>query len=345
MASSMGQSSNATRATAFMLAAVGCYSLIPLLIVVSESVGNPLFFVGVWRIGALASYVIFMLAAFRPLIRPNILSLVARRLLTARYRWLVLLTTLSTADYALFAQSTKLIGIASTSVLFEVWPLITIMLLSRLYGRKNNPPVLAMAMACIFGAFFVMASQAGGFHMLAAAASKTPTHLTAGVCSATGAAVLTSLTVCSFKCGSMLQADPTLIEAAHKAGYTHRLDLFSTVLVFMIANMVSIPLNLSLGGGLGLGQSPGIEIQVPLAVFGGVALASGAVCWQMANAFSSQPGINAMGHLTPLVALLLLWTLGKIGSIEPPYLIIGAASIVSANLWIHFRTKTQPGPK
>ena len=296
MADLLGQGSGAIRATALMLVAVGSYSLIPLLIAVSQGGENPLLFVGLWRIGALGSYAVLMVVAYRPLLRADILGLVVGRLLTARYRWLVLFTILSTADYALFALSTKFIDIAITSVLFEAWPLITMVLLSRLYGRAIDRSVMALAVPCILGVAFVMASQSGGFRMLVEVVSTTPAYLMVGFLSALGAVVFTSLAVCGFKCGSMLQDDPVLIVAAREAGVTRRLDSFGAVLVFMVTNLVSVPLNLSLGSGLGFAGTLGLEIPVPLVVFGGVALAAGAVCWQMANAVSSNVGINAMGY-------------------------------------------------
>ena len=75
MADPLGQGSGAIRATALMLVAVGCYSLIPLLIAVSQGGENPLLFVGLWRIGALGSYAVLMVVAYRPLLRADILGL------------------------------------------------------------------------------------------------------------------------------------------------------------------------------------------------------------------------------------------------------------------------------
>ena len=134
-----------------MLFAVLCYSGIPLVIALTGGSENPSLFSGTYRIGALLTYLVFLRMVYGPLFNRETFTLIARRFMSAKYRWLILLTFASTADYALFALSTRFIDISVTAVLFELWPIVTMFILARLYNRSVHPMVFWLVILCFFG--------------------------------------------------------------------------------------------------------------------------------------------------------------------------------------------------
>ena len=330
-----------------MLFAVLCYSGIPLVIALTGGSENPSLFSGTYRIGALLTYLVFLRMVYGPLFNRETFTLIARRFMSAKYRWLILLTFASTADYALFALSTRFIDISVTAVLFELWPIVTMFILARLYNRSVHPMVFWLVILCFFGFLFITSSQTGGLSDLFDSLLTDPIDLVAGFIPAIAAVALTAFAVCAFKAGSLLADDSELTQLRTEKNINAPIDLFGAVTVFVVTNTLTIPI--SIGFGLFVGATTDQPLHfssaTPAIVLGGVLLAAGAMLWQRANEKSDNPGINAMGYLTPVLSLLLLWLFFQIGDVTVPYLIIGTAAIIAANLLINFEAERLLGFK
>ena len=330
-----------------MLFAVFCYSGIPLVIALTSGSENPSLFSGTYRIGALLTYLVFLRLVYAPLFNRETFTLLARRFMSAKYRWLILLTFASTADYALFALSTRFIDISVTAVLFELWPIVTMFILARLYNRRVHSMVFWLVILCFFGFLFITSSQAGGLSDLFDSLLTDPVDLVAGFIPAIAAVALTAFAVCAFKVGSLLADDGELTQLTADKNINAPIDLFGAVAVFVVTNALTIPL--SLGFGLFVGATTDQPVHfssvTPIVMLGGVLLAAGAMLWQRANEKSDNPGINAMGYLTPVFSLILLWIFFEIGDVLVPYLIIGTAAVIAANLLINFEAEKLLGFK
>ena len=93
---------------------------------------------------------------------------------------------------------------------------------------------------------------------------------------------------------------------------------------------------------------PSISVQVILVclVFGGVILdVGGTVFNRTANIVTKDLGVNAIGYITPLLALVWLYLLWSIEIRQLDYLILGAIAIVTANLLINFQVEIRAGFK
>ncbi len=334
-------------ASLYMLSAVFCYSWIPLVIALTGGADNPFLFSGAWRLGALLTYVAFLKVMYGPLLNRDTFALIARRFLSAKYRWLVLLTFASTADYALFALSVRFIDVPVTAVLFELWPIVAMLVLARLYGRSLHPMVLWLAIFCFLGFVFIASSQAGGFTKLLDSLLTSPTNTVAGFVPVITAVALTGLSACALKSGSLLADDSELTQKARDKNVSGPIALFGTVITFVVSNTLTIPP--SIGFGLFFGATTDQPLHFSSAtlviVLGGATLALGAMLWQRANETSDNPGINAMVYLTPVVALILLSVFSQIGDVLLPYLVIGTAAIISCNLLINFEAERLLGFK
>ena len=330
-----------------MLFAVFCYSGIPLVIALTSGSDNPSLFSGTYRIGALLTYLVFLRLVYAPLFNRETFTLLARRFMSAKYRWLILLTFASTADYALFALSTRFIDISVTAVLFELWPIVTMFILAKLYTRRIHSMVFWLVILCFFGFLFITSSQAGGLSDLFDSLLTDPVDLVAGFIPAIAAVALTAFAVCAFKVGSLLADDGELTQLTADKNINAPIDLFGAVAVFVVTNTLTIPLSLGFGlfAGATTDQPVHFSSVTPIVMLGGVLLAAGAMLWQRANEKPDNPGINAMGYLTPVFSLILLWLFFEIGDVLVPYLIVGTAAVIAANLLINFEAERLLGFK
>lgn len=330
-----------------MLFAVFCYSGIPLVIALTSGSENPSLFSGTYRIGALLTYLLFLRLVYAPLFNRETFTLLARRFMSAKYRWLILLTFASTADYALFALSTRFIDISVTAVLFELWPIVTMFILAKLYNRRVHSMVFWLVILCFLGFLFITSSQTGGLSDLLDSLLTDPIDLVAGFIPAIAAVALTAFAVCAFKVGSLLADDSDLKQLSADKQINAPIDLFGAVTVFVVTNTLTIPISIGVGLFVGTTTSQPVHFGsvTPVVISGGVLLAAGAMLWQRANEKSDNPGINAMGYLTPVFSLILLWLFFEIGAVVVPYLIIGTAAVMAANLLINFEAERLLGFK
>ena len=129
-----------------MLASVGIWAVAPLVIALSGASRFPFLFAASMEAGAIASYLLFLLAFYRDLLADRSVLLVLGRHLLRRGRelaWL-LLGILSGLSYALFAWSTRFVDVSVSAVFFDgLWPFVLVMMFFLLYrGAGRTVPSL-----------------------------------------------------------------------------------------------------------------------------------------------------------------------------------------------------------
>ena len=321
-------------ATAYMLAAVICYSTVPLFVAWGGEDG-PFLFGALWRVGHLLGAALFLILAYRPLLfnRDN-WKAISRRSLSMDMLWWIICYS----GVAWFAWSAELVDISVTAVLYETWPIILIALTGRLFRRERryrsvSKWTLALPVMAFVGFVLVVLSQSGGFASFGESSLMT---LAFGVALALAASAATSLNSFGFRWGASLAKD---LPVRH-----HRkrdsLELFGNVVGSLVSHVFAIPA-LALAG-FARGESANSET-VMFGVLGG-ALAAGAagIVWRKANLMTRDLRINAIAYATPALALIWLLALSIVGDVRLDYLLIGAALIVAANVFIYFDVEVAP---
>lgn len=95
-----------------------------------------------------------------------------------------------------------------------------------------------------------------------------------------------------------------------------------------LANLVSVPLNISIG--LAAGETIGLRSVAVSVLLGGILVQ--AVCWRAANLIGDNLGINALLYGVPVLSLAWLWMFGHVGVSRLDYVLVGVLVIVAANL-------------
>ena len=330
------------------------YSLSPLLIVLSGASSLPFLFGAVMQVGGLAGYLVFLRARYHSLLSQHgVRDAIKRHLLDFRRAGpLLFLGTLSGLDYVLFIYSLRFIDIAIATVLFEMWPLMSIPLTAALTGRDGRyarvtPTTMLLLGGGFAGAAFVMASQTGRFSGYGMEA--TP-FLALGFSLAFLSAVAVALAVCLFRWSEgLVDRLPEHV----KAGRSQLdLEIFAVAVAIVVADCFVIALN----GGIGFaaGEALGL-VHIGVGIVAGLFIyALGSVAWRAANFVTRDLGINSLSYFTPLAALVWLWVYsitgfpghdGILAIARPEFLVIGAASVVSFNLLINLDAEGLLGPK
>ena len=75
---------------------------------------------------------------------------------------------------------------------------------------------------------------------------------------------------------------------------------------------------------------------VAYAILGGMIINTCSIIpWRKANIITNNLGVNAISYCTPILTLTWLFGLGRANVARPDYLIIGAMTIIGANILIN----------
>ena len=123
------------QAAGVMFAAVIAMSLFPVVIIRSGGIEAPFSFNSAWRLGSAFGSLLFLLVFYRSvLLNREVLSLAGRN----AGSWTLLAAVPTSFDYALFSAATGFLDASISAVLFEVWPIILILLASFLLRRSRT---------------------------------------------------------------------------------------------------------------------------------------------------------------------------------------------------------------
>ncbi len=316
-------------AAGFMLGAVLLYSFAPVAIVLGGGPESPFLFNAVWRLGVAAGILLILLLFYRSvLLNVKVLTSVGRNVKS----WFLLLALLNAVEYALFSVSSDFVDVAISAVLFELWPLFFIPLAAWLLReggryRKNLRSALSLGAVALAGLVFVVISQTGGFNL----GDTSPSNLIAGAALALLAAASAACIAFTLRWGKDF-ADRLPANVAGKDS-TLPLSLFGAVVV----SIVGAVLNAGIGFTLGEKVESDLPTYLGYGLLGGVLTqAVAALLLRKSNLTTNNLGVNALAYLTPIFSLAWLWLFSEIAVASVPYLVIGTAAIVAANLLINF---------
>ena len=371
------------QAAGFMLAAVLFFSYIPLWIIGSGGAEYPFVFNGMWRLGAVVGCILLLSLGFRPLVFNRQVWREVRA--HSIRNWMLLLMTVEGLQFALFAWSTEFIAVPAASVLLELWPLGVIAILAFGHRkevkdgrnpryRRNIRALLLLLSLAFAGVLFVVLSQVNTIGLTFSTYIGTPVSLGwtyfQGISLALLAAMAGSFGAFTLLWGRDLadKLQKNLKETIGNANYTENsLELFGAILGFAVGSFLSVPISLAFGLQNGEGMDHGA---LKSGLMGGViVLFPGVYFVRRALLTTDNLGVAALGYGVPVITLGWFWlfstlgvplwaemfsrtpapvwlvTLSKIGVSSVPYLVIGTAAIISANLLINFEAERLKGFK
>ena len=316
-----------TAAIFLMFVAILAYSSTPLF-VAWGGIDSPFFFTGVWKMGQVIGCLLFLLARYNSLLfDQTVWRAIRRRILSPTMAlWLI-----GFFDLAFFAWSTQFIDIASTTVLYQTWPIILIGLTAwlfrseRRYKRLTVRTYVLLALAFL-GVVSIIASQVGGLSSFTV--SSLP-ELGIGACLVILAAILVALGAFGYRWGVDLAS-----ELQENLNYTKEsLETFGVVVGTLLCSLIASPLVASIGLPRGERLSPE---SFSYGVIGGVfVVIFGTITWRKANLITDRLSYNVMIYATPVISLAGLFAFSLVGEVIFGYLAFGAAAIAIANVAIY----------
>lgn len=318
-----------------MLAAVVLFSLIPLVLGVGGSVKNPFTFNAGVNVGRAVGCLIFLWIFYFPLLFNAQTIAAIKSLLYHPTLWLAVLGNFG---YAAFALSIGFINISTATILFEMWPLFVIFIMSRFFNEGNrykavNFKIYLLLVLCIVGFVFVVAGQSGGFFSLLAL--QFGDDLIVGVLLAIFAALLAALAItCSLKWGIKLRA---ALPASEELKYKEQhIEIFCVVVSIIISGFISAIVNM--GAGVAYGEVLDWQV-IGIGFLAGVSLnAIGSTLRRQANLMTDNLGVNALAYTTLILSLTWLYLFSLI-EVRLDYIVIGAGAIIVGNLLINFKAE------
>lgn len=327
-------------AIGYMLLAVTLFSSLPLVIERGGGGQTPFLFNAGMNAGVALGCLIFIAILYRRLVfNTASLLVIARRAMDVK----LALSVVATFNFALFAWSTRLVDVSVSAILFETWPILLILLMTRLFPggaryREPAPEMLLLLVLSLAGFAFVVVGQAGGFANIQAGGLSA---LVIGVALAVAGAVATSFTAFSFRWGTdVVHALPS--EARQGIG-EHSLEMFGVLVAFFIANTVSAVLNGY--AGMNTGEAMDSRTLLTAVVLGAAINGVANVAWRKANLITDNLGINALANTTPVFSLIWLFLFFQVAPERPDYLVIGAVGIITVNLLINSEAEIRFGFK
>ena len=323
-----GSSRNRVAAALMLIAVVGS-SLMPLLVAVGGDDSPFLFNMALVIGNGLGSAVILLIAYRQLLFKRSVWRLIGSRILSVP----MLIWVISYLDLAFYAWSTQFIDIAISAVLFETWPILLILLTGWLFRRESRYRKLSLRTLLLLGVAFlgvipVIASQAEG---LGSVEGSSLYALTLGIALALVAAALTSLSAFGFRWGADIATELKERVETHAQS---ALELFGVVVGMVICSAITFPVNLLMGYSRDetlswesfiLGASGGVLT----AVFSGF-------LWRKATLITHDLAIHSMVYLSPVLGLGWLFAFSLVGDVSIGFLLLGAVTIVAANVGIYF---------
>ena len=326
-------------AVGFMLTAVLFFSFVPLVFARSGAAESPFLFNAIWRLGVTLGCLIVLLVFYRAALLNRAVQLTIVKNVVS---WGMFWSVFSVMNQSLFALSLRFIDVSIATVLWEMWPILLIALMARLFPlggyRKNIIDIFPFLAVAAIGLGFAVLSQTGEFSF----GDGNRLDLVKGVALVLLAALAVSLTAYTFQWGQDLadKMPQGEVVGGHSNG---SLVLFGTIAGYTIASVFSAVLT----AGIGFVGGETISVDTLLAGFAGglVLLTVADILFRKANLTTNNLGVNALGFTIPVVSLLWLAIFSEIGVVRPDFLVIGAAAIVTTNLLINFETERLLGFK
>ena len=323
-----------------MLAAVAGYSVIPLLVALSDGSQSPFLFNAGLTFGVGIGQAVFLWFVFRRvLFSQSVLPMVWRRI----FSFSMFLIVVHRFEYGLFALSTRFIDVSVASAIFEIWPVTSLLLMAYLFrneGRyKEITPGKLMLLGLAFvGFLFVAGSQTGEFlNWIGVGFLETGIGLVLVLL----AVAVASFVAFTFRWGEDFRRELPTALVDRENGMM--LEISCVILASCIGALISAALNLVVG--VGIGESMSANAAVAAVMGGALAYGLANITYRTSIVLTDDLGINAMLYVTPVVALFWLFVFSQVNVARLDFLIIGAAVVIIANLLINFEAEIRFGFK
>ena len=315
----------------FMMVAVASFSVIPALFHLGGANASPFMFTGVYIVGFGVGLGSTLLWFKRNMLRERGVMLGIWHYCKT---WYTLVSVVGGSGYVLFAFGLARVDISIAAILYEVWPLFLILIMSRLFRdsaryKPISPDTYIYILMAILGVAFVITSQ-----------NDTPRTLSEfwNILTVPGTLfgvilVLVSAAGWAAQGASTMRMGELLAEA-----HSNEENKKEREVVF--ANFMACICSVAAGGlliGVGVFASETISVhQVFYSILGGFVITPiGSFSFRYANLTTNDLGVNALAFATPFFALMWLWALSSLDVPHLDYLIIGAMGIVASNLLIN----------
>lgn len=157
-------------AAGYMLLSVFAVSAYGALFGLTGGAANPVLWVGLWQLGAAICYWFCLRLVFPPLAGPGLLKDLAVQVWSERrLRWLLAVFVASTADAVLYGAAARLSPLVVVLVIFDTWPVWSVLLLAWLQGCRLRALAGRLTLAGglgVAGSFCVVSAQLGGNHFV-----------------------------------------------------------------------------------------------------------------------------------------------------------------------------------
>ena len=361
-----GVPSRNPEALGYMAAASFSGSWIPLVVHLTQASQTPFLFNALLKAGVILGVLLFLASTSRTAhISIQDLHTIRKHILVWPANRTIMVSTLGSLYYALFALSTRFIQIPVSTILFEMYPVGIIIAVSWLFrdtGRYNRltPRVTPPVLLALTGLVFANASQLPGFGAL------TPAFLWTSLIGIT--LVLLGIISASFAAFGLrwgadlnreLSPEPAPIRPESRpprprntqspSPRPRNLELQCTLLAVVIIAVLSIPPSIALG--LASGETIDTRTAIAALAAGFSANTALNITLRKAILITDNLGINAISFTTPVLSIIWLHLIANTSVARWDYLLIGTTAIIAANLWIKFQASSfqlpasrTPGP-
>ena len=336
-------------AAGYMLAFVFFFSWVPLVIDFGLAGSHPLLFNAGLAAGKVIGVLIWLVfAAPRLIFDKAVLQLIRTRTFSKA----MLLGSASHLTYALFAWSTAYVDTAVSAILYEAWPILYIVLLTRLISTPAQPRYrnlsamdYCLCVLAFCGLAFVILGTGQPAPQGEAWVSGRSFPLL-GIVLAIGAAAVSSLNAYNFRWGMDLhkelpgRAGPGKADT-RQAGRSPAgpEELACVMIAFALSSLLVLPGSLALG--FAVGGSLSLRSLAVSVAAGAVLLSFGSICFRRANLETKNPAVNALAYATPVLALAWLAAFTEVQVANMAYVVIGASAIIAMNLLLNVDPEEQ----
>ena len=292
---------------------------------------SPFLFATAWQAGAVIGMLAMLVIGYRALFFNRS---VWRLLLGRTLSWSMLFWMLAQCDGALFAWSAGIIDVSISTVLYQLSPVMTILLIERLFRSEGRYRGVGLLQVVAFGlgaagVAAVVASQSGGLGNPLSFNGISTLAAAGGMALALAAAASASCESFGFSWAASLAVRLPPVPGHDRAS----LEVFAVVAGAVICSLFAI----ALIGSIGLARQEPVEPNsLMIGLLGGPLLSAvPTILWRKANLMTGNLGVNVVRYLLPLLSLGWLFAFSLAGDVDARLVFFGALMVVGANLFVY----------
>ena len=276
---------------------------------------------------------------WRLLVQPGVLVYLLRRFISPA----PFLVILSYLDFSILSYSFRHADPQVVGVLFEVWPVFLIVVVSSFSGDRYDRvgwSLMAGVILSFFGVVLVLSSVVGGpLGLLSMMLGAGWRGLVVSALLPVGAALVSGFTGFTWVWAAWVaQRDdvPAVVRAGRTQEDVDRFFLYMCPCFTTFGHLVVVSIMAFATGQVGFGE----PVSVSLVLWGvacGFGYGLGGLLWRLSTCLTRNVGVHSVCYVTPVCTLLLMWAWGLVGGLGLPYLASGVALVVLGNLSVSFR--------